>query len=509
MRVTTAALAAVAAVCLSPASALDNGVALTPPMGWLSWERFRCNTGETGFPREARQRQRGQEISSKGQEGQRGAGAPARDGARARWRLATTRPRHGSPSARACASPGRAQPQVRPPIHACWEKVAATGHVFARGQRAPAIPVVLVAVALLTDCTNDPENCISEQLYMDMADQMVADGYRDVGYEYVNIDDCWPAKERVNGKQVPDPVRFPRGIKFLADYMHSRGLKLGLYSDAGTETCGGYPGIEGHEKVDLETFASWEIDSLKLDGCYFNNRTDDPAYYGMVSGLLNATERPILFSCSYPAYLQGNTFINYTYAAEICNGWRLYDDIQDNWGSVEGIINFWGQHQEELAPAAGPGHQNDPDMILVGDTALATPAAARTQLAIWSILSAPLLMSNDLRNMTHWQKEILLNTGVIAVNQDPLVKQGTRVALSVGEAWFKPLANGDVAVGLRNPSTSDTVLITAPLHLVGIPKGYATAVDLWNNSAVGTVRAAVTATVGPYDTAMFRLTPQT
>mmetsp|Transcript_2884 Transcript_2884/g.11676 ORF Transcript_2884/g.11676 Transcript_2884/m.11676 type:complete len:394 (+) Transcript_2884:134-1315(+) len=341
MRATTAALAAVAAVCLSPASALDNGVALTPPMGWLSWERFRCNT----------------------------------------------------------------------------------------------------------DCTNDPENCISEQLYMDMADQMVADGYRDVGYEYVNIDDCWPAKQRVNGKQVPDPVRFPRGIKFLADYMHSRGLKLGLYSDAGTETCGGYPGIEGHEKVDLETFASWEIDSLKLDGCYFNNRTDYPAYYGMVSGLLNATERPILFSCSYPAYLQGNTFINYTYAAEICNGWRLYDDIQDNWGSVEGIINFWGQHQEELAPAAGPGHQNDPDMILVGDTALATPAAARTQLAIWSILSAPLLMSNDLRNMTHWQKEILLNTGVIAVNQDPLVKQGTRVALSVGEAWFKPLANGDVAVG--------------------------------------------------------------
>lgn len=361
-----------------------------------------------------------------------------------------------------------------------------------------------------TDCTNDPETCISENLYMDMADHLVSDGYKDVGYEYVNLDDCVTAKSRNSeGKMYPDPQRFPHGMNYLADYMHTRGLKLGFYSDAGTKTCGGFPGIEGNEKLDITTFAGWDIDSLKLDGCYFSNRTDYPAYYGMISQLLNETGRQILFSCSYPAYLQGNTFINYTYASEICNGWRLYDDIQDSWSSVEGIIDFWGEHQEELAPAAKPGSQNDPDMIIVGDNALSTPAMARTQMSIWSIISAPLLISADLRNMTDWAKEILINEEVIKVNQDPAVRQGSRVKLSVGEAWFKHCDNGDIAVALRNPSSSGAATIIAPLHLVGIPSNSASAArNLWNHTDMGAVRDAITATVEPLGTAMFRLTPQ-
>jgi len=344
---------------------------------------------------------------------------------------------------------------------------------------------------------------------MDMADRIVADGYRDVGYEYVNVDDCWSAKKRgPDGNMVPDPERFPNGIDGLAKYMHARGLKLGLYTDAGTLSCGGYPGLIGHEKQDIDTFASWGIDSLKVDGCYFDNRTNYPAYYQGLSQLMNSTGRPILFSCSYPAYLQGNTFINYTFAAEICNGWRLYDDIQDNWGSVDGIIKFWGDHAQELAPAAGPGHQNDPDMVLPGDSVFPTPAGARTQMSIWSIVAGPLLMSNDLRNMTEWQRQVLQNKEVIAVSQDPLVHQGERVSLSVGEAWFKSLANGDIAVALRNPSTTATVKITAPLHLVGIPSGTASGRDLWNHADLGAVSEAIVATVEAYGTAMFRLTPQ-
>lgn len=343
---------------------------------------------------------------------------------------------------------------------------------------------------------------------MDMADRMAADGWLDVGYEYVNVDDCAVNKERVDGKQVADPTRFPHGFTALGNYVHSKGLKFGMYSDSGTETCGGYPGIFGNEKLDIGTFASWGIDSFKLDGCYWQeNRTDYPAYYGMISDLLVETGRTILFSCSYPAYLQGNTFINYTYAAQICNGWRLYDDIQDSWSSVESIIDFWGDHQEELAPASMPGAQNDPDQVIIGDTALSTPAMARTQMGIWSIISAPLLMSNDLRNITAWQKEIMQNTEVIAVNQDPLVQQGSRVKLSVGEAWFKHMQGGDIAVGLRNTATSNATIV-APLHLVDIPSGKATARDLWAHANLGTVSEAITATVEPLGTAMFRLTPQ-
>ncbi|XP_060705154.1 alpha-N-acetylgalactosaminidase-like isoform X2 [Hemiscyllium ocellatum] len=215
-----------------------------------------------------------------------------------------------------------------------------------------------------TDCDNDPENCISERLFMDMADRLAEDGWKELGYQYVNIDDCWAAKERdLEGRLVADPIRFPSGIKALAEYVHAKGLKLGIYGDLGTYTCGGYPGTTLDQvELDAHTFASWGVDMLKLDGCYSNSSTKALGY-PLMSKALNATGRPIAFSCSWPAYEGGlPPVVNYTLLGEICNLWRNYADIDDSWESVRGIINWYSRHQDVLQPVAGPGKWNDPDM---------------------------------------------------------------------------------------------------------------------------------------------------
>ncbi|KAG1698135.1 Alpha-N-acetylgalactosaminidase [Nymphon striatum] len=282
----------------------------------------------------------------------------------------------------------------------------------------------------ITDCKTFPEKCISEDLFLKMAELVVSEGFLEVGYEYVNIDDCYLSKQRnAQGKLVADPKRFPSGLPHLADQIHSLGLKFGVYEDYGNLTCAGYPG----------TFKEWKADMLKLDGCNVNVRMMDIGYPEM-GAYLNKTGRPMLYSCSWPDYERGAGMKpNFTAIAEHCNIWRLYDDIQDSWDSVLGIINYFGDHQDILIAAAGPGHWNDPDMIIVGNYGLSYDQS-KAQMAIWSILAAPLLMSNDLRQLKPEFKEILQNRYIIAVDQDPLGIQGRRIYKKNNiQIWRRPI----------------------------------------------------------------------
>ncbi|KAF4656007.1 hypothetical protein FOL47_009198 [Perkinsus chesapeaki] len=218
-----------------------------------------------------------------------------------------------------------------------------------------------------TDCKNHPKSCINEDLYKRMADALVDQGYKDVGYEYVNIDDCWALKERdAHDQMVPDPERFPNGIKGVADYVHSKGLKLGLYSDIGSKTCEKYPGSEGYYDIDSYTFAKWGIDSLKVDGCnaYYK---DFELLYPSFGKTLNSTGRPILYECSWPLFTPGhllNTDVIPKKIAPKCNYWRMTDDIKDNWGSLKKTVDLFARPEakESMIPASGPGHFNDADM---------------------------------------------------------------------------------------------------------------------------------------------------
>nr|XP_042906106.1 alpha-N-acetylgalactosaminidase isoform X2 [Parasteatoda tepidariorum] len=300
------------------------------------------------------------------------------------------------------------------------------------------------------DCKEDPLNCISEKLYMDMADEMVAEGFKDAGYEYVNVDDCWMAKERdSSGKLVPNSERFPSGIKALADYVHAKGLKLGIYTDCGTKTCAGYPGSFNNYEIDAQTFAEWGIDMLKVDGCYANPKDMD-ALYPSITSALNNTGRPIVFSCSWPAY-QVDTGMDpdYSSIAKHCNLWRNYNDIEDSWASVLSIIDFYAAHQDELIAAAGPGHWNDPDMIIGGNFGLSYEEA-RSQLALWAIMASPLLMSNDLRSLKPEFKELLLNKDILSINQDTLGLMGKRIYNRTEEGIITPLRWGISDKSLRD-----------------------------------------------------------
>jgi len=334
MRLITKYLAVLTLVSLCGwAHAADNGLALTPPMGWLSWERYEC----------------------------------------------------------------------------------------------------------ATDCNHYPNGCINEELFMAMADRLVADGYLAVGYDTVTPDDCWPAKTRdAEGKLRPDPDRFPSGIKALADYMHDKGLKFGIYEDYGTETCAGYPGIKGHLETDATTFAEWGVDYVKIDGCNADVHEYDKGYPDF-GKYMNATGRPIVYSCSWPDYQRAyHVPINWTSVEGTCNLWRIYNDIYDSWSSVLTIIDWFGD-SKDLIQHAGPGHWNDPDMLVIGNFGL-TYDQSKAQMAIWAILAAPLIMSVDLRTIRPEYKGILQNRDIISVDQDALGLMGQRVTPKGKlEVWMREI----------------------------------------------------------------------
>jgi len=296
-----------------------------------------------------------------------------------------------------------------------------------------------------TNCKLYPQGCINEDLFREMADALVDGDYIAFGYDTVTIDDCWPAKTRdAEGKLIPDPNRFPSGIKALADYIHAKDLKFGIYQDYGTYTCAGYPGIKGHLETDANTFAGWGVDYVKIDGCNADVHEYDSGYPAF-GKFMNATGRPMVYSCSWPDYQRAAKVpINWTSIEETCNLWRIYNDIFDSWSSVGSIIDWFGDNKD-LIPHAGPGHWNDPDMLLIGNFGL-TYDQSKAQMAIWAILAAPLIMSVDLRTIGQEYKEILQNRDIIDVDQDPLGIMGQRVTPKGDlEVWMRevlPEVNG-------------------------------------------------------------------
>jgi len=285
---------------------------------------------------------------------------------------------------------------------------------------------------------------VSDKLVRQVADAMVRNGMRDAGYVYVNIDDTWEAGRDAQGN-IQTNERFP-DMKALADYIHSKGLKLGIYSSPGPKTCAGYEGSYQHEEQDARTYAAWGVDYLKYDWCSASQVYDYhamPAVYAKMGQALEDTGRPIVFSlCQY-----GVLKVQQWGAKVGGNLWRTTGDIQDNWRSMS-RIGF--DLQAGLESAAGLGHWNDPDMLEIGNGGM-TDDEYRTHMSLWAILAAPLLAGNDLRSVPPDILKILTNKEVIAVDQDRLGKEGYRVAkIGDGEIWARPLADGAWAVGLFN-----------------------------------------------------------
>jgi alpha-galactosidase len=312
---------------------------------------------------------------------------------------------------------------------------------------------------------------VDDQTVRGAADAMVASGMAAAGYAYINIDDCWEGARDAQGTIVPN-TKFP-DMKALADYVHSRGLKLGLYSSPGPKTCGGYEGSYGHEEQDAKTYAAWGIDYLKYDWCSAGRIYPDTqlqAGYQKMGQALHDCGRPIVYSlCEY-----GMRDV-WTWGPRVGgNLWRTTGDIQDNWESMSKI----GFDQGRLAPYAGPGHWNDPDMLEVGNGGM-TATEYRTHFSLWCLLAAPLMAGNDLRTMSDETRAILTNREVIALDQDALGQQGQRIFSRDGlEVWAKPLQNGRKALGLFNVGDREHVahVTWAEIGLKGPPQSLR---DLW------------------------------
>lgn len=362
------------------------------------------------------------------------------------------------------------------------------------------------------DCKDDPDNCISEKLFRDMADRLYEDGWKELGYEYVMIDDCWTSRHRdAEGRLQPDPDRFPSGIAKLADYLHNRGLKLGIYADMGTFTCMGFPGTTLDKiELDAQTFAAWGVDYLKFDGCN-SNALDQLLGYPLMSKALNATGRPIVYSCSWPVYIGSlPPEVNYTLLGEICHLWRNYYDIQDSWDSVTFLVNWFFTHQDYIQPAAGPGRWNDPDMLIIGNFGLSLDQS-RAQMALWAILAAPLIMSNNLRDLDNAARAILQNREVISINQDPLGIQGRRLLKekSAIEVFWRPLVDSDSALVFLSRRSDMPFLYHTSLEKLGYNKGTYEILDVFDGSKGKSLSSAeqFTVSINPSGVVMWRLSP--
>jgi alpha-galactosidase len=322
---------------------------------------------------------------------------------------------------------------------------------------------------------------VSEDLIRSMADAVVSSGMRDVGYQYVVIDDCWQVSRDKDGNIIADPQRFPHGMKALGDYIHSKGLKFGIYSDAGTLTCQKRPGGRGYEFQDARQYAAWGVDYLKYDWCNHSTQ-DSAASYSIMRDALLASGRPIVFSlCEW-----GSTK-PWLWAPEVGNLWRTGGDIGDVFESPKeglGVVNIL-DHNAELYSYAGPGHWNDPDMLEVGNGGM-TNTEYQAHFSLWAILAAPLMAGNDLRSMSLEIHDILANKDVIAIDQDPLGQQGRRVHKDGDlEVWARPLQDGSRAVVLFNRGKESST-IAANWADLGYPAHVrATVRDLWQHKDIG------------------------
>jgi alpha-galactosidase len=330
---------------------------------------------------------------------------------------------------------------------------------------------------------------VTDKNIRDSADQIVASGMKDAGYNYVNIDDTWEGERDANGV-LHTNAKFP-DMKALADYVHSKGLKIGIYSSPGPKTCAGYEGSLGHELQDAQLYASWGIDYLKYDLCSFigdvlqkhapNDKAEQmrimKAAYEKMDKALKSTGRPIVFS-----FCQYGWDAVWEWGPEAgANLWRTTGDISPHWDRIYAIAS----QQAGLASYAGPGHWNDPDMLEVGNGKLSL-AENRTHFSWWAMLAAPMLAGNDLSNMKPEIQAILTNRDVIAIDQDPLGKQASRV-YSDGEVevWSRPLVGGALAIAIVD--VGDNRYATHPFHLnlakLGL-HGPQVGKDLWTGKPV-------------------------
>lgn len=345
---------------------------------------------------------------------------------------------------------------------------------------------------------------INETLIREMADALVSSGMKEVGYEYIVVDDCWQVARDQVGNIVADPNRFPSGIKALADYVHARGLKFGLYSCAGRETCQKRPGSRGHEFQDARQYAAWGVDYVKYDWCNHGFQNARASYETMAEALMS-TGRPIIFSICEWGENQP-----WKWGRVVGHLWRTTGDIVDCYDCTE----MGGSHlgwtlildkQAGLGRYAGPGAWNDPDMLQVGNGGM-NAMECRAHFSMWCMLSAPLMAGNDLRNMGQETRKTLTNVEAIAINQDRLGKQAKRVRDDGDqEVWFKPLADGHRAVALLNRSTK-TARITVSWPEIGLKSEQQVHVrDLWTFKDKSDVKGQYTAQVPGHDVVLLRL----
>ncbi len=346
---------------------------------------------------------------------------------------------------------------------------------------------------------------VSSKLVRETADAMAASGMRDAGYRYVVIDDCWQVGRDASGRIVADSQRFPEGMKALADYVHSKGLLFGLYTDAGRKTCQGRPGSYGHEEIDAKTYAEWGVDYTKVDWCYAEG-IDAPSQYAKIRDALANAGRPIVFSiCEWGSNQP------WEWAADVGNLWRTTGDISDSWNSMIAILDLSSQYWS----AAGPGHWNDPDMLEVGNGGM-SDTEYRAHFSLWAMMAAPLMAGNDLRDLVGDSRrakairDILTNREVIAVDQDSLGVQGQLVQNWPIElqTWSRPLKDGSRAVVLLNRASVPTMM-----HVnwgrIGITTDSASVRDLWAHEDKGTFRGHYEAMVPSHGAVMVRVSPTT
>jgi alpha-galactosidase len=324
---------------------------------------------------------------------------------------------------------------------------------------------------------------VSEKLIKETADAMVSSGMQAAGFKFVNIDDCWQVSRDAHGTIIADAERFPSGIKSLADYVHSKGLKLGIYTDAGRMTCQKRPGSYEHEVQDIKTYAEWGVDYVKIDWCYAEG-LDPEVQYPKFRDAIAQAGRPIVFSiCNWGVKAPWH------WGPKTGNLWRTTGDISDKYDSMS-LIGF---SQNGLESFAGPGQWNDPDMLEVGNGGMDRDEY-RTHMALWVILAAPLLAGNDLRNMSQETKDMLTNADVLAVDQDPKGVQGHRVWQEGPlEIWTKPLVDGSLAVGLFN-RTEAALKMTVDFKSIGAP-ATAKVRDLWERKDLGTLENSYSSVV--------------
>ena len=356
---------------------------------------------------------------------------------------------------------------------------------------------------------------VDEKLIRETADAIVASGMKDAGFQYVVIDDCWHGDRDQQGFIRPDPQRFPSGMKALGDFVHSKGLKFGIYSDVGAKTCGGRPGSRGHEYQDAMTYASWGVDYLKYDWCNSSSLGPIGAYTTMRDAI-RAAGRPIVFSiCEWGDNKP------WEWAKDVGHLWRTTGDITACWDCEEnhGTWSRWGvlriiDKEKPLRNYSGPGHWNDPDMLEVGNGM--TTAEDRAHFSMWAMLAAPLMAGNDVRVMSQETRQIFTNEEVIAVDQDPLGMPAFPAVSESGlETWAKPLIDGNWAICVLNRSDSsrpfradwkNTVVDDAltSRRLDAERMSYRVR-DLWANKEIGTTEAPLIAVIPPHDVLMLRL----